>query len=123
MTTFDAGSGEVCQIRRIRTNTPLQALITLNDVVYLEAAGKLAHRMEKAGENLTAKISAGFQIVLVREAEESEISRLVKLYESLEQELADGKDLLESANLTEGDPRLVVIASVLLNLDETLMKP
>ena len=123
MTTFDAGSGEVCQIRRIRTNTPLQALITLNDVVYLEAAGKLAQRMEKAGENLTAKISAGFQIVLVRQAEESEISRLVKLYESLEQELADGKDLLESANLTEGDPRLVVIASVLLNLDETLMKP
>ena len=42
MTTFDAGSGEVCQIRRIRTNTPLQALITLNDVVYLEAAGQLA---------------------------------------------------------------------------------
>lgn len=123
MTTFDAGSGEVCQIRRIRTNTPLQALITLNDVVYLEAAGKLAHRMEKAGKNLRAKISAGFQIVLVREAEESEIIRLVRLYQSLEQELADGKGLLESANLTEGDPRLVVIASVLLNLDETLMKP
>ena len=123
MTTFDAGSGEVCQIRRIRTNTPLQALITLNDVVYLEAAGKLAQRMEKAGENLTAKLAAGFQMVLIREAEDDEISRLVKLYDSLEEELSDGKDLLEAANLTEGDSRLMVIASVLLNLDETLMKP
>ena len=45
MTTFDGGSGEVCQIRRIRTNTPLQALVTLNDPVYLEAAGALAKRM------------------------------------------------------------------------------
>jgi hypothetical protein len=123
MTTFDAGSGEVCQIRRIRTNTPLQALITLNDVVYLEAAGKLAQRMEKTGGSLKAKIAAGFQMVLIREAEDAEISRLVKLHESLAEELSDGKDLLESAKLTEGDPRLVVIASVLLNLDETLMKP
>ena len=62
-------------------------------------------------------------MVLIREAEDDEISRLVMLYDSLEEELSDGKDLLESANLTEGDPRLVVIASVLLNLDETLMKP
>ena len=123
MTTFDAGSGEVCQIRRIRTNTPLQALITLNDVVYLEAAGKLSQRMDKAGEKLKAKLAAGFQMVLIREAEDDEISRLVMLYDSLEEELSDSKDLLESANLTEGDPRLVVIASVLLNLDETLMKP
>jgi len=123
MTTFDAGSGEICQIRRIRTNTPLQALITLNDVVYLEAAGKLAQRMEKSGDNLKAKVAAGFQMVLIRDADDSEISRLIKLYESLEDELSDGKDLLNSANLTSGDPRLVVIASVLLNLDETLMKP
>lgn len=123
MTTFDAGSGEVCQIRRIRTNTPLQALITLNDVVYLEAAGKLAQRMENTGGSVESKIAAGFQMVLIRKADEAEISRLVKLYESLEEELADGTDLLTSANLTEGDPRLIVIASVLLNLDETLMKP
>ena len=123
MTTFDAGSGEVCQIRRIRTNTPLQALITLNDVVYLEAAGQLAKRMEAVADDLNAKLAAGFQMVLVREADASEISRLRKLYDSLKDELSDGEELLDSAKLTEGDPRLVVIASVLLNLDETLMKP
>ena len=123
MTTFDAGSGEVCQIRRIRTNTPLQALITLNDVVYLEAAGQLAKRMEAAADKLSAQLAAGFQMVLIREADDSEISRLKKLYDSLQDELSDGKELLDSAKLTAGDPRLVVIASVLLNLDETLMKP
>ena len=53
MTTFDAGSGEVCQVRRIRTNTPLQALVTLNDAAFLEAARRVgeAHAaiLEKAG--------------------------------------------------------------------------
>ncbi|MGV2340260.1 MAG UNVERIFIED_CONTAM: DUF1553 domain-containing protein [Planctomycetaceae bacterium] len=48
-TTFDSGSGEVCQIRRIRTNTPLQALVSLNDPVNLEAAGALALQMQAAG--------------------------------------------------------------------------
>ena len=47
MTTFDAGSGEVCLIRRVRTNTPLQALITLNDPSFVEASGGLATQMRK----------------------------------------------------------------------------
>ena len=98
-------------------------MITLNDIVYLEAAGQLAKRMEAAAEDLDTKLAAGFQMVLVREADASEISRLHKLYDSLEDELSDGNELLDSAKLTDGDPRLVVIASVLLNLDETLMKP
>ena len=79
--------------------------------------------MEAVADDLNAKLAAGFQMVLVREADASEISRLRKLYDSLKDELSDGKELLDSAKLTEGDPRLVVIASVLLNLDETLMKP
>ena len=49
MTTFDATSREVCTIRRIRTNTPLQALVTLNDPVYVEAAQALraSHRARR----------------------------------------------------------------------------
>ena len=42
MITFDAGSREVCLVRRSPTNTPLQALVTMNDPVYLESAMKLA---------------------------------------------------------------------------------
>lgn len=122
MLTFDSGSGEVCQIRRVRTNTPLQALVTLNDTVYVEAAGALATRMEHSASTSRDRIANGFRMVLVRHADPKELDRLVALYDSLETELTDGDALLQSAGLTEGDPRLVAVANVLLNLDETLMK-
>ena len=66
MITFDAGSGEVCQIRRVRTNTPLQALVTLNDTAFLEAAGALAARMEDVEGTLEQRIAHGFRLVLIR---------------------------------------------------------
>ena len=123
MITFDAGSGEVCQIRRIRTNTPLQALITLNDEAYLEAAGALATLMQKSSEKLDEQITFGFRRVLGRPPEPKELQRLVALYHELKPEMSDKVGLLFSANLKEGDPSMVALASVLLNLDETLMKP
>ncbi|MFP6899602.1 MAG: DUF1553 domain-containing protein, partial [Opitutales bacterium] len=123
MITFDAGSGEVCQIRRIRTNTPLQALITLNDEAYLEAAGALARQMEKSSDKLEQQIAFGFRRILTRPVEPKELERLIDLYHQLEPEISDKAGFLSSANLKEGDPSLVALASVLLNLDETLMKP
>jgi hypothetical protein len=76
MITFDAGSGEVCQIRRIRTNTPLQALVTLNDEVYIEAAGGLAKRMYKYEGTQEEQIVHGFRMVLIRPPSSEELSRL-----------------------------------------------
>jgi hypothetical protein len=119
MVTFDAGSGEVCQIRRVRTNTPLQALVTLNDPAFLEAAGALANRM--TGGSPEARIADGFRRVVLRSPHPEELARLVALYDSLQ--LDDDKAFLKSAGLDTGDARLVGVASVLLNLDETLMKP
>ena len=119
MTTFDAGSGEVCQIRRVRTNTPLQALVTLNDPAYVEAAGALSKRM--------SSIEHGFRLVLTRPPTELETARLDELYQSLKTDFAAdpeaAKELLESAGLQTGDAAMVAVANVLLNLDETLMKP
>ncbi len=123
MITFDSGSGEVCQIRRVRTNTPIQALVTLNDTAYWEAAGALAMRMEASAETTRDRIANGFRMVLIRRAEPAELDRLVTLYGSLQDDLADGNALLKSAGLSKGDSRLVGVANVLLNLDETLMKP
>jgi hypothetical protein len=122
MTAFDAGSGEICQIRRIRTNTPLQSLVTLNDPAYLEAAGALAAHMTTAGSSLSEQITHGFRRVLIRKPRATEILRLTKLYHSLKDELYR-EDFLASAGLKIGDPALVAVASVILNLDETLMKP
>ena len=123
MITFDAGSGEVCQIRRIRTNTPLQALITLNDESYLEASGALAGLMQKSSNELAQQISFGFRRVLTRTPKPEELKRLTELYQQLKPEFSDQTAFLSSAKLEKGDPSMVALASVLLNLDETLMKP
>ena len=123
MITFDAGSGEVCQIRRIRTNTPLQALITLNDEAYLEAAGALANLMQKSSDKLDQQITFGFRRILTRPPNPDELKRLNELYHQLKPEISNQSDFLSAANLKDGDPSLVALASVLLNLDETFMKP
>ncbi len=123
MTTFDAGSGEVCQIRRVRTNTPLQALVILNDTAFVEAAGSLAKKMETEPGSVRQKIAVGFRIVLVRDATPAELDRLVILYDSLEKKLLNQESLLRAAGRQSGDARLTTVANVLLNLDETLMKP
>ena len=123
MITFDAGSGEVCQIRRIRTNTPLQALITLNDEAYLEASGALANLMNESSDKLAQQITFGFRRVLTRPPNPEELERLIKLYHQLKPEFANKDDFLASAKLKTGDPAMIALASVLLNLDETLMKP
>ena len=123
MITFDAGSGEVCQIRRIRTNTPLQALITLNDEAYMEASGALAALMQKSSDELAQQITFGFRRILTRPPDSEELERLIKLYHQLKPEFPKKQDFLSSAKLEEGDPAMIALASVLLNLDETLMKP
>ena len=123
MTTFDSSSGEVCQIRRIRTNTPLQALVTLNDVAFFFAAGGLAKRMTESSSVLRQQLSNGFEMTLVRQPNKSELDRLVELYGTLEFNESNGKKILNAAGLEQGDPKLVSLANVLLNLDETLTKP
>lgn len=123
MITFDSGSGEVCQIRRVRTNTPLQALVTLNDTVFLEAAGALATQMEAAGDTVEERIGHGFRRVLIRSSQPEELKRLVALYHSIEDDIEDEAAFLKAAGLEKGDAAMVAVASVLLNLDETLMKP
>ena len=119
LTTFDAGSGEVCQIRRIRTNTPLQALITLNDTTFLEAAGALSKKMRS--------LEHGFRLVLIRSPLRKELVRLQSLYSTMEKHYENNveaaENLLKSAGLNEGNAAMVTVANVLLNLDETLTKP
>lgn len=126
MTTFDAGSGEVCLVRRVRTNTPLQALITLNDPSYFEAAGALGVLMREKG------LEYGFRRVLIRRPSDQELIRLQTLYDEVrgdfDQDLAAAANLAESAGLdrVNADAELaawVTLANVLLNLDEAVTKP
>ncbi|MEC9096361.1 MAG: DUF1553 domain-containing protein, partial [Planctomycetota bacterium] len=134
MATFDAPSRNVCTIRRVNTNTPLQALVTLNDPVYIEAAQAFARRiLEEGGESVENKVTYGFRLVLARLPYDLERERLIKLYLTV---LADYQADMESAkdiatmplgDLPEGMDMAeaaawTVVGNVLLNLDETLAK-
>ena len=133
MAAFDAPNREICTLRRGRTNTPIQALVTMNDPVYIEAAQALARRMVEQAKTPSEKITHGFRRVLARTPSASELKRLLVLYDEA---LADFKQDAKRANEMATNPigpipagadvielaAWTTVASVLLNLDETLMK-
>ena len=134
MAAFDAPNREVCTVRRGRTNTPLQALVTLNDPAFIEAAQALARRIVKEGGSSAAdRARYGFRLALTRPPHEAELARLVNLYErSLTRFRQSGEDATRMATDPLGpaaqDADLAelaswtVVSNVLLNLDETVMK-
>ena len=115
--TFDATSREFCTVRRVRTNTPLQALTLLNDPAAFEAAGALARRMIATSPDPSARVTAGIRLALSREAMGPEVARLVGLYEQerTHYQSRGDRDAAELAAWT-------MVANVLLNLDETVTK-
>ena len=133
MVTFDATSREICTIRRNRSNTPLQALVTLNDPVYVEAAQALSRRIVAAGTTPEDRVRAGYRFVLQRAATDKEIARVAQLVaESREYFAKDAKKAADMATIPIGAAPAgadltdlaawTAAANVLLNLDETLMK-
>ena len=81
MITFDIASREVCSARRINTNTPLQALTTLNDSAYIDASRNFAYQMQRdAGNNAAEQIKAGFKLATYHDIDEKSLQALIKLY-------------------------------------------
>jgi len=77
-----ARSRETCTLRRSRTNTPLQALVTLNDPVFVECAQALARRMANCGDaSPEAQIAFGLRAALLREPRSQEVAVLARLYQ------------------------------------------
>lgn len=144
---FDSASREKCTVRDVRTNTPLHALTTLNDVTFVEAArvlaediaSELAERTDGAAGEIEPRrlIARAFRRVLVRPPSETELDVLVRGFEDyrreLEGDLESARALLsvgESPPLREKVDgaelarvaALAVVCNVLLNLDEALTK-
>jgi hypothetical protein len=131
MITFDGGSGEVCQIRRIRTNTPLQALVTLNDPVYLEASAGLARLMIEQAQTNPSRAARGLRLALIRPLRKGEAAPLVTLQKNTQTafeaspEKADALIKSTRANPPNGVSKpefaaWIVTANAILNLDEFL---
>ncbi len=134
MATFDAPNREVCTLRRDRTNTPLQALVTLNDPVYVEAAQALARRvvlLEKPNADFAERVDHAFRLTVTRSARQNEVDAIRRLYDKSHAALsADPQSAMKLATEPLGplpagaDPielaAWTAIANVLLNLDEVL---
>jgi hypothetical protein len=134
MALFDAPSREVCAIRRLRTNTPLQSLVTLNDPVYVGAAQALARRIVRdGGTTPVSRVRHGLQLCLGRPPRPEQIEPLLGLYTTLHARYS--KDLPAAVALAtdplgplppDMDPAELgawtAVANVLLNLDSVLTK-
>lgn len=133
MATFDAPNREVCTVRRNRTNTPLQSLVTLNDPVYVEAAQSLARIALTSSVDADTQLTSAFRRCLLRPPVDSEISALRELFADSRSRLSqnaaeamslateplgplpEGVDVVDAAAMT-------VVCNVLLNLDEMFLK-
>ena len=134
MAVFDAPSREICAIRRIRTNTPLQSLVTLNDPVYVEAAQALARRIvREGGANAQSRARYGLQLCLCRPPRPEQLEPLIALYTAEYQRYTRNQPAalnlatdplgplpagMEPADLAAW----TTVANVLLNLDAVLTK-
>jgi hypothetical protein len=134
MTAFDAPNREVCIIQRENTNTPLQALVLLNDTEFVEASRILAERMQKeGGKTLDEQITYGFRLAISRNPKKEETEILKELYEqqairftknpkeSMEL-LSVGKRQLDNSLDKNKTAALTIVANTMLNHDETYMK-
>lgn len=137
MLSFDGSSREVCTQRRIRTNTPLQALVTLNDPVYVETAVALArHMQQQGGKDIAACIRWGYETAMYKPLPDNKLTVLQQLYNDALQEyrkkpgnadtlLVAYRDMPEAAGKQKDKTELAaltVVANAIMNLDEFLTK-
>jgi hypothetical protein len=131
---FDVANRQNCAVKVGRTNTPLHALVTLNDVTYVEAARALAERMLKNGGSADhARLALGFRLCTARvpRAEEEQLlsGALRRLREQYSRDPSAAAKLISTGE-SKPDPQLdrtelaahTALASLLLNMDETMTK-
>jgi hypothetical protein len=123
MITFDMPSREVCTMRRIPTNTPLQALVTLNDEAYVECATGLAERMvAEGGDTAADRIGWAYRVATGRSPVASTLDDLTRLYVTALEEYTSDTKVSKHLGATPERAALAVVASAILNLDELLTK-
>jgi len=133
MLTFDAPTRETCTVRRPRTNTPLQALVMLNDTTYVEAARALAQRMMNQATSPEARIHFGFRLATARTPLPEEVTILLDMFhqqrakyevsrEEAERLLGVGESVPDPSLDSAAHAAWTTVASTILNLDEAVTK-
>ena len=129
MVTFDGIARNVCTARRIRTNTPLQALTTLNDSAYIDMARHFAYRLQnEAGNDITQQIRKGYQLATYHEIDGKSLDALMELYNVALLKFKNDADKtcnmvgVMSKRTNAETAALIVVTNAILNLDEVIMK-
>jgi len=134
MQIFDAPTREKCVLSRARTNTPLQALVTLNDTQFVEASRHMAERLlREGGDSSRDRIGYGFRLATSRQPTDRELGVLNRVYEKAHQKYEGDPDSAKSL-LSVGEAKRdeslklsdhaawTIVCSAILNLDETLTR-
>jgi hypothetical protein len=133
LATFDAPDRQVCTVRRPRTNTPLQALALMNDPTYIEASRVLGERLLTGSKDDGQRVETAFRLVLSRSPRTEEVIIIRRLLEAQRAHFNAAPDAAEkllrvgerpvAAGLAPSElAAWTVVASTLLNLDETITK-
>jgi hypothetical protein len=133
LATLDAPDRETCVVRRSRTNTPLQALVLMNDPTYVEAARKLAERMMKERKTTEERIAFAFELTTARKPSEKETAILKRVFEAQRDAFAKNKvaaEKLLKVGEADRDKTLdlidlaawAMVANTILNLDEVVTR-
>lgn len=133
LVTFDAPDRELCTVRRSRTNTPLQALVLMNDPTYVEAARKLGERLLEEGAGDEARLKLGFRLTTARVPSRNELEVLERIHgRAREVFRTDPQKAARLLNVGESPTgkrfdsielaAWTAVAQVLLNLDEVVTR-
>lgn len=134
MQIFDAPTREKCTIRRARTNTPLQALVTLNDIQFVEASRSFAQRiMLEGGDSEAQRLAFAYLHATAREPSQTELDALLSVFaaahdhykndpEGAKQLLGFGESKRDESLDAAEHAAWTIVASSILNLDETLTR-
>jgi hypothetical protein len=125
LTVFDAPSHETSTVRRPRSNTPLQALTTLNDPAFFEAAQAMGQRLVKeGGADVNSRVTYGFRLVMSRKPNPAEVNGLASAFET-ERQYFQGHQAEAQSVAGKPDVELAawtMVSNALLNLDGTITK-
>jgi hypothetical protein len=134
MIAFDAPNRDVCIVKRERTNTPLQALVMMNDPQFVECSRVLAERIQlESGDTLENQITRAFRLVTGRKPKQKELEIFGDLYHNQYEKFSSNPHDVDSL-LTVGEYQydrsldktktaaLTVVASTMINHDEAYMK-
>ena len=133
MMVFDASNRDQCEVKRLETNTPLQALIMMNDPTVLEASRVLAERLVKESDDAETRVEKAFRLILARRMKESEKKTIMSYYTGQLAEFESGSldikstlDIGEYRHITGIDQKtaaaLMKTITLMYNLEETLSK-